>query len=699
MPQSLTETLLTGLCGLLPLTAFSQSKQDTLVPLTGVPVEITASRLTISATDAPLAVFVLDRARLQTATQQLSPYEALSAVPGVFAMNPDNYAQDLRISIRGFGARASFGIRGIRVFTDGLPEGTPDGQVDVDNLDMGAMKQMEVIRGAASGLYGNAAGGVIWLTTETPEAGKLLLEAQTVVGSYGFQRSQVKAGRRIGRWSYLLTGSHNQTTGYRDWSRMENTIFNGKLVRELKTGGKITLLANYGNSPVANDPGGLTAAQLEENPRQAGFNNLKYDTGEAVEQWRAGLTFEQKIGQNHQVQVRTFHTSRHLENRLAVASNGYGDLQRQYQGLYLGYQFTHQIGDMPYRFKLGTDLDNQSDRRKRYAYTETQPGVFDRGNLVLDQRERYQSAGAYLLQELRPSERLLLEAGIRFDGLFLRATDLYLTDGDQSGNRKLHKFNPVLGINYRISSGAALYANYATTFESPTLNELSNNPDGTGGFNPYLQPQEARSFEIGTKGAIFTGKNEKDLRFDLALFYISTLNDLVPYQIMDQPGKTYFRNAGKTDRRGVELGISWPLHKNLRAYYTQTISDFRYRTYTAGGNIYDGNKLPGIPPLNAQLEFRYFHPAGFFAIAQGRYAGVIFADDANSFFADEYILMNIRAGYTIRLKNSNLEPYVGVNNPGNEQYAANVQLNASGGRYYEAGTGRYWWAGVKFSLR
>ncbi len=699
MPRSLTETLLTGLCGLLPLTAFPQPKQDTLVPLTGAPVEITATRLAVSATDAPLAVFVLDRARLQTATQQLSPYEALGAVPGVFAMNPDNYAQDLRISIRGFGARASFGIRGIRVFTDGLPEGTPDGQVDVDNLDMGAMRQMEVIRGAASGLYGNAAGGVIWLTTETPEAGKPLLEAQTVVGSYGFQRYQVKAGRRTGRWAYLLTGSRNQTTGYRDWSRMENTIFNGKLVRELNTGGKITLLANYGNSPVANDPGGLTAAQLEENPRQAGFNNLKYDTGEAVEQWRAGLTFEQKIGQKHQIQVRTFHTSRHLENRLAVASNGYGDLQRQYQGLYLGYQFTHRIGDMPYRLKIGTDLDNQSDHRKRYSYTEIQPGVFDRGNLVLDQRERYQSAGTYLLQELRPSERILLEAGLRFDGLFLRVTDMYLTDGDQSGNRKLHKFNPVLGINYSMSPGASLYASYATTFESPTLNELSNNPDGTGGFNPYLRPQEARSFEMGTKGVIFTGKNEKDLRFDLAIFYINTLNDLVPYQIMEQPGKTYFRNAGKTDRRGVELGLSWPLHKNLRAYYTQTISDFRYRTYTAGGNIYDGNKLPGIPPLNARLEFRYFHPAGFFAIAQGCYAGVIFADDANSYSADEYILANLRAGYTIRLKNSILEPYAGVNNMGNEQYAANVQLNASGGRYYEAGTGRYWWAGVKFSLR
>lgn len=297
MPRSLSETLLTGLCSLLPLTAFSQSKQDTLVPLTGAPVEITAARLAISATDVPLAVFVLDRARLQTATQQLSPYEALGAIPGVFAMNPDNYAQDLRISIRGFGARASFGIRGIRVFTDGLPEGTPDGQVDVDNLDMGVMRQMEVIRGAASGLYGNAAGGVIWLTTETPEAGKPLLEVQTAIGSYGFRRYQVKAGGRTGRWSYLLTGSHNRTTGYRDWSNMENTLLNGKLVRDLKTGGKITLLANYGNSPVANDPGGLTAVQLAENPRQAGFNNLKYDTGESVEQWRTGLTFEQKIGQ------------------------------------------------------------------------------------------------------------------------------------------------------------------------------------------------------------------------------------------------------------------------------------------------------------------------------------------------------------------------------------------------------------------
>ena len=697
MNNNLTKCLVASLAGLLPFTSFSQ--QDTLPAMSSPAVQITAARLSITATDAPLAVFVLDKSRLQTATQQLSPYESLGAVPGVFAMNPDNYAQDLRISIRGFGARASFGIRGIRVFTDGLPEGTPDGQVDVDNLDMGAMRQMEVIRGAASGLYGNAAGGVIWLTTETPEAGKPLLESQISAGSYGFTRYQMKAGRRVGKWAYLLTGSRNQTTGYRDWSRMENTLFNGKIVRELKAGGRLTLLANYGNSPVANDPGGLTAAQLEENPRQAGFNNLKFGTGEAVEQWRAGLTFEQKIGEKHQIQVRTFHTSRHLENRLAIAANGYGDLRRQYQGLYLSYQFAHHIGDMPYRLKLGTDLDNQSDRRKRYAYAETQPGIFEKGTLALDQQEQYRSAGAYLLQELRPSERLLIEAGLRFDALFLRATDLYLTDGDQSGNKNLQKFNPVLGLNYKLSAGAAVYANYATTFESPTLNELSNNPDGTGGFNPYLQPQEARSFEAGTKGVVFTGKNEKDLRFDLALFYINTLNDLVPYQIMEQPGKTYFRNAGKTDRRGVELGLSWPLHKNLRAYYTQTFSDFRYRTYSAGANTYDGNKLPGIPPLNAQLELRYFLPAGFFAIAQGRYAGAIFADDANSFFADKYTLLHLRTGYTLRLKGFNLEPFLGVNNLTNRPYIANVQLNASGGRYFESGTGRYWWGGIKFSLR
>ncbi len=201
------------------ISAAGQSPADTLPdPVVALkPVEISAARLTHTELDAPLAVTVLDKTRLQLATQQLSPYEVLGSVPGVFAMNPDNFSQDLRISIRGFGARSAFGIRGIRVFTDGLPEGTPDGQVDVDNLDMGAIQQMEVLRGAAAGLYGNAAGGVIYLTTESPTGDKLLLEARRSVGAYGFDRNQVKFGKKFGKFSLTMNASQQKTEGYRHW--------------------------------------------------------------------------------------------------------------------------------------------------------------------------------------------------------------------------------------------------------------------------------------------------------------------------------------------------------------------------------------------------------------------------------------------------------------------------------------------------
>lgn len=269
------------------------SAQNTTLPDTLKPgasllktVKITAARLSITDIQAPLAVTVLDQTSLQTATQQLSPYEQLSSIPGVFAMNPDNFSQDLRISIRGFGARAAFGIRGIRVFTDGLPEGTPDGQVDVDNLDMGIVRQMEVLRGAASGLYGNASGGVIYLLTENPTRRKPLLEAQIGQSAYGFQRYQLKTGQKFGKFLYFLNGSYNKTEGYRAWSGMENTILNGKMTYQINPRGQITVLANYGNSPWAHDPGALSAAQMKDDPKQAGANNLLFETGEAVSNQR-----------------------------------------------------------------------------------------------------------------------------------------------------------------------------------------------------------------------------------------------------------------------------------------------------------------------------------------------------------------------------------------------------------------------------
>ena len=687
-----------------PLIVFSQNTKTDTLPKSLNAVEITATRLMLTDIKAPLAVTVLDKNRLQTATQQLSPYEVLSAIPGVFAMNPDNFSQDLRISIRGFGARSAFGIRGIRLFTDGLPEGTPDGQADVDNLDMGIVRQMEVLRGAASGLYGNAAGGVISMMTENPTGKKPLLEAQIGRGSYGFQRYQLKGGQNLGKFLYFLNGSYNKTEGYRALSQMQNSIFNGKIAYQFNPTTKLTVLGNYGNSPTANEPGGLTAQQIKDNPRQAGANNLLFETGEAVTQNRVGATFsmgiptgETKISEKHSIQARLFHTSRHLVNRLAVAANGFGDLKRNYGGGGVSYQLDEKIAAMPYRLKLGIDIENQADTRQRYAYLKVvTDGItkYKQDKIALNQLEEFKSTGIYLLQDIQPTAKLLLSFGIRFDDLKLKSTDNYLTDGNQSGNQHFTKINPTVGINYEIFKNTSLYTNYSSTFETPTLNELSNNPDGIGGFNPTLEPQQAKSFEIGAKGKITEG-----VRIDLAVYQIATTNDLVPYQITGQTGKTFYRNAGKTLRKGLEIGINYQMIEGLTAYYTQTFSNFKYKTYTANAINYDGKILPGIPKTNTQLELRYTHPKGFFAIIQGRNVSKVYANDANTALAEAYCVLNLRLGHTISLKSFQIEPFLGVNNLTKSNYIANVLLNAANERFFEPSALQYFFGGLKLRVK
>ncbi len=684
-----------------PFTLFCQNKALDSIPTALETVEIAATRLTLTENKAPLAVTVLDKKRLQTATQQLSPYEVLSAIPGVFAMNPDNFSQDLRISIRGFGARSAFGIRGIRLFTDGLPEGTPDGQADVDNLDMGIIRQMEVLRGAASCLYGNASGGVIYMLTENPTTRKPLLEAQTSFGSYGFQRYQLKGGQKLGKFLYFLNGSLNYTEGYRAGSQMQNTIVNGKATYNFNETTKLTLLANYGNSPTANDPGALTIEKVKANPRQADSTNLLFETGEAVTQSRVGATFDTKFKQKHSISARTFYTSRRLLNRLPIAANGFGDLKRNYYGGSVSYQLDEKIGDMPYRLKLGIDVENQEDRRQRYAYLKTTidgATKYKQDKLALDQLESFQSTGIYLLQDLQPTDKLLLSFGLRYDDLNLKATDYFLSNGDQSGSRHFTKVNPMAGVSYSFAKKASVYANYSSTYESPTLNELSNNPDNTGGFNPTLKPQQAQSVEIGTKGN-FSNGTSKDVHFDVALFRIETQNDLVPYQITGQTGKTFYRNAGKTLRKGLEIGVNYTFTEGVTAYYTQTFSNFKYETYSVNTTSFDGNVLPGIPKTHGQLELRYTPKNGFFAIVQGRYVGKVQANDANTAAADAYTVLNIRLGHTFSIKTCEIEPFLGVNNLTNTAYIANVQINAQSNRYFEPATLRYFFGGLKLRLK
>ena len=677
------------ICIVIGTSAHSWAQSDSLQIRQLAPVVVTSSRLATSENRLPMALTVVDGNRIKIGQQQISLFESLGNVPGLFAQNPDNYAQDLRISIRGFGARAAFGIRGIRLLVDGIPESTPDGQADVDNIDPAAIGRMEVMRGPASSLYGNAAGGVLNLQTDNA-ADLPIVEARVSVGSYGFRNIAFKTAYQKGIFQYVLSASRNETDGFRAHSRSENNIINAKLRFDFDSLTQLAVLVNYGNSPVADDPGGLTAQQASENRQQAHPNNLRFNAGEAVSQGRVGLTFEKKMGK-HLVYARGFGTQRAFTNLLAFQAAGAGSIDRIFGGGSVQYQFSDRWGNLGYRARMGFDAETQNDTRRRFDNING-----ERGKTTFDQLEQFRSTAFYLTQELTAGKITLL-TGLRYDRIRQFVTDNFLTDGNQSGGRNYATINPTLGLSYQLAKPASVYANVGSSFETPTMSELSNNPLGTGGFNPDLNPQKALNMEIGTK--LFLSRS---VRIDLALFNVNVSDELVPYQIVGQAGRTFYRNAGSSKRQGVELGINAILAKGLTLVANYTYSDFRYATYrsTVGTvtNTFDGNTLPGVPKTSVYGELRYFQEKGLFAIAQLRHASPLFADDANAVTANDYTLANLRLGHHFSAGRVSFEPYLGVNNLFEVSYFQNVQINAATTRYFEPAVGRYWFGGLKIAV-
>ncbi len=665
--------------------AWGQTK-DTMLLRQLEPVTISATRLEMNEKRVPAALTVLGGGRIQIGQPQLSLFESLGGVAGLFAQNPDNFSQDLRISIRGFGARAAFGIRGIRLVVDGIPESTPDGQADVDNLDMGAMRRLEVMRGPSSGLYGNAAGGVLNFQTESADE-MPLIEGQATVGSYGLRSYRLKTAIKKNKFQAVFIATRNQSEGYRALSRMESTILNLKLRYDFDSLTRLSVLANYGNSPVADDPGGLTATQIAENRQQAHPNNLRFFAGESVAQGRIGITFEKTIGK-HLVFARAFGTKRDFANFLAFQAAGAGTINRTFAGGSFQYQFSQQFELIGYRFRVGMDVESQNDTRRRF---DNLTGV--RGKLTFDQLESFKNFAAYVTQELT-YQKITMLVGLRSDAIRLNATDYFLTDGDQSGKRRYSRVNPSLGMSWEVSPKVNLYTNLGSSFETPTMSELSNNPTGTGGFNPELNPQQALNYEIGAK--TYFGQR---LRTDIALFNVEVKDELVPYQITGQAGRVFYRNAGRSRRQGIEVSLNAVLAKGLTLFSNYTYSDFRYREYQTTVGKFDGNILPGIPKHAAQAELRYFTQMGLFAIAQVRHASQLYADDANAVTANGYTVVNVRLGGQKTWGRIHFEPFVGVNNLLEATYFQNVQINASANRYFEPAQGRFWFGGVKLGIK
>jgi iron complex outermembrane receptor protein len=642
-------------------------------------IVVTATRIESSVRNVARSISMVGKDRIQTGTQQLGLDESLVSVPGLYMQNRFNFAQDLRISLRGFGARSSFGIRGIKVIVDGIPETLPDGQAGVDSIDLGSAQSIEVLRGPASSLFGNAAGGVISITSELG-ADEPYVEGRVAGGDYGYSQLQLKSAGQLGAADYLFNVSRTDIDGYRDHSEARGSLLNTKFGVPLGDNDKLTFSLALTDQPEAQDPGGIDFAQASSDPTSARALNVQYDAGEFLEQQRVGVVYERNRPVGN-LTLRNYYAWRDFGNKLPFTDGGTVDLDRFFYGL--GAQFS--VGDsLPDALKLtfGIDADRQDDDRKRFDNNDGTSGA-----MVFDQNEQVDSAGIFVQGQYQINEAWSVLGGLRYDEISYDVTDRFLADGDDSGTLKFDEVSPSLALNYRMESGV-LFASFSTSFETPTTTELAN-PDASGGFNPSLKPQTAENFEIGYKRSI------KHLYYELAWFTIDLQDELVPYELAAFPGRTFYSNAGTSSRNGIETALGWEFGNGFSIDASYTWSDFGYDNFVDdSGNDFSGNQLPGLPKQFAYLGVSYRSERGFSGTFETIYSGDLYANNANTAKVSSYTVANFRAAYEFQTGRWILRPYVGINNLFDESYNSNIRINAFGGRYFEPAPERNYYAGI-----
>ncbi len=654
--------------------------QDTITEVT-----IEALRIESNFLRVPMHVSQIDVKSIRDLSQQLSLQEYISQVPGVFSLNATNYAQDLRISIRGFGARAAFGIRGIKLVVDGIPETTPDGQGQLDNLTLNTIDKIEIIKGPASSLYGNASGGVIHIQT-TEDFQKPFVDGGITFGSFGMQQYQFSSGLKTKQTRLLFSGNHVKTNGYRDQSGMKSSSVGAKLIHDFANTSELKFAINYTNSPQADDPGGINAELAAANPRQARDRNVLFQTGEAISQLKLSTHYETPISDNMHFESYGFYSTRNFEGLLPFEFGGWVDLDRTYWGA--GASLTQKIikSNAVFTGKLGIDLASQADDRLRYRNLEG-----TRGDPTLDQLESFDNFAAYYLGHTSLS-KWDFTVGLRWDNNTLSAEDRFLANGDDSGEIKLNGLTSSLGLNYALRENMSLFINVRESFETPSLSELSTNPSGTVGFNEDIKAQEAVNVELGVKSMF--GKNK---HLELTVFHISTENDLVPFELEEFPDRAFFRNAGSTSRTGIELFLQYPITNNLTFTGNYAFSDFTYSDYLVNDNQLDGNRLPAIPQDVGSLALLY-SKNNLDIKVHSEFIGQLFANDANSVELASYNLTKLSVSYAINKNGKTFKPFFGINNLFDTAYNDNIRINAFGSRFFEPGPGVNVYGGLRVRL-
>ncbi|MGZ5216825.1 MAG: TonB-dependent receptor family protein [Caldimonas sp.] len=691
----------------VPAAAWAQTS-DNAVRLT--PVVVTATRTEAAAFDVPASIDRIGGDGIRDARMQVNISESLGGVPGLLARDRQNYAQDVQISVRGFGARSTFGIRGVRLSVDGIPATLPDGQGQISNVDLGSADRIEVLRGPFSALYGNSSGGVIQVFSEEGR-GAPTLGASVSGGSDGALRFGVKAAGSSGSLGYLVSGSDFRTDGYRDHSAVERRLGNVKLTWKPDDAGKFTLVANSVALPKAQDPLGLTRAQFQADPRGVDQVAIDFDTRKTVDQTQLGLIYERRLDAVNSLRVLLYGGHRNTAQFQAIPTGAQGSplhpggviaLARDYDGTDLRWTVQTRLNDAPFSVVGGIAYDALAEHRQGYQnFIGAVTGV--QGALRRDEDNDVSNFDQYLQASWQFAAPWTLNAGLRHSSVRFVSTDHYIVgkNRDDSGSARYAATLPVLGLMFAASESVHVYATAGRGFETPTLNELAYRPDGTSGLNFALRPTRSDSFELGVK--------TRDARwgeFNVALFETRTHDEIVTQT--NSGGRSTFQNAGATRRRGLEAAWARDLRENLRAQVAYTYLDARYvdpfqtctATPCASANvpIAGGNRIPGIARSALYGALAWAPPLGWRGGIEGRALSRVWVNDLNNDAASGFAIASANLGYVAQIGHWNLSGFGRVDNLFGRKYAGSVIVNEGNSRFFEPAPGRTWTAGVSASF-
>ena len=646
------------------------AQKDSLATISLNEIELKSVRLNTTLNRFPAAL-VQKKIDVNYAGPQQSLQEYIEDLPGLISFNRTNFAQDLRLSIRGFGARSAFGIRGIKLVVDGIPETTPDGQGQLDNLPLALLSSIELVRGPNSLRFGNAAGGVLYLNT-LEKINKTFNTVALQQGSFGQQNYQLTGGVKGEHGALIYHASHAKSNGYREHSSFSTSLVNVKYKHWLNAHTSLVVQLNTTNSPKAQDAGGQTLDEYNTARSSARDRNIQFDAGERITHFKSGLHLDHQKGSNH-FQYYAFVADRNFEGRLPFNSGGWINLDRSYSGHGGSFAKTWNLHALELNSQMGYAYGRQTDIRSRFLNNNGEQGV-----QTLNQKEFFHSFGAYFIQHLNYLN-WTLNAGIRWDSNLLGLNDYFTADGVNSAEKSLKAFSPQLGISYAFSSKVAFFFNHAKSYETPSLSELSADPDGGGGFNEGLGIQEAINHEFG-----LNFKSNRT-RASLVYFNITTKNDLVPYRLAAFQGRTFYRNAGSTQRQGWELFVSHQLHAKWNTQLTWNSGEFTYTDYENNGTRFDRNRLPGLPNNFGQWNLNFIPKKGWQVRFARTYRGEIFADDGNTTSIAAFWRDDLQLKLPVKQQ---LGLILGANNIFNVHYSDNIRINAFGGRFYESAPGR-----------